>query len=351
VVAQAQRLASRPLRTFCVDFPGRAASSEGAFATRVAKALGTRHTTIEVTAPPRELLAETLAATGQPFAIASFVPLLTLCRRAVSDVKVVLTGDGGDEVGLGYPWYRWAREVHRRAPSLRSDVVADALHRLERSASRVRVVRRAAKLVRGAVLGGAAGANAWRYDLTADEARGLLSPALRPSVATRRSPNEDAWDGSLDEVEALRLCDLEVLLRDEMLPKLDRAGMAVGLEGRVPLLDDAFVDAMMAVPIERHLAHPEGKALLRAWGAELCPELDVVRPKHGFDVPIQEWLDGGLRDDVERLLLCDRPRALVDRGAARGVVARMRSGVPGAGHAVYTLLLSELWFETIGGAG
>jgi asparagine synthase (glutamine-hydrolysing) len=351
VVAEAQRRAGRPLRTFCVDFPGRHASSEAAFAARVAKAIGTRHTTIEVTAPPQELLRETVAATGQPFAIASFVPLLALCRRAVADVKVVLTGDGGDEVGLGYPWYRWAHEVHGRGPSLRSEAVADVLHRIERGAARIRVIRRAAKLARGAVLGGASGANAWRYDLSSDEARALLNPALRPVGAARRSPNEDVWDGSLEELEALRMCDLEVLLRDEMLPKLDRAGMAVGLEGRVPLLDDAFVDAMMAVPIERHMAHREGKALLRAWGAELCPELDVVRPKHGFDVPIQEWLDGGLRDDVERLLLSDRPMGLVDRVAARKVVARMRSGVPGAAHAVYTLLLSELWFETVGRSG
>jgi asparagine synthase (glutamine-hydrolysing) len=157
-----------------------------------------------------------------------------------------------------------------------------------------------------------------------------------------------AWNRDLPPVDALRLADIEVLLRDEMLPKLDRAGMAFGLEGRPPLLDDDFVAAMMAVPAKSHLAHPGGKALLRQWAVELCPVVDDKRPKHGFDVPMGLWLTGPLRDDVARLLLDPGRRGLTDATAARRTWARMTAGTPGSAHTLFAMLVAELWYEENG---
>ena len=191
------------------------------------------------------------------------------------------------------------------------------------------------------------GADAWRYEQTADEAVALLRPEHRPPVPPR-SPNEEAWRGELDPVDALRRVDLEVLLRDEMLPKLDRAGMAHGLEGRVPLLDDDFVDAMIAIPARVHMRDKRGKAVLREWARELVPEADADRPKHGFDVPIRAWLEGGLSGHVKRLLLDGRPGGLVDPTAAGALWRKALAGVPGAAHATYTALMAEWWFEEKG---
>jgi asparagine synthase (glutamine-hydrolysing) len=131
-----------------------------------------------------------------------------------------------------------------------------------------------------------------------------------------------------------------------MLPKLDRAGMAFGLEGRVPLLDDDFVEAMLNIPIKVHLSDPRGKAILRQWAKEMVPGLDLQRPKHGFDVPIADWLRRELRDDVNRLLLDPRRKGLTDRAAAAGVWRRLEAGSPGAAHAAYAVLVAELWFES-----
>ena len=138
---------------------------------------------------------------------------------------------------------------------------------------------------------------------------------------------------------------MQVLLRDEMLPKVDRAGMAFGLEGRVPLLDDDFVDAMLAVPVSTHVSPLESKRLLRAWARELVPGLDVDRPKHGFDVPMHTWLAASLRDDVDRLLLRPARPGVVDPAAARELWRQVQAGMPGASHATYALLMLELWFE------
>jgi asparagine synthase (glutamine-hydrolysing) len=347
VVAQAQRSMTRPLRTFCVSFRGAGAEyDESEIAATVAQRLGTRHETIDVSDAPADLVRAALRVAQQPFAVTSFVPLLLLAEKTAKHVKVVLTGDGGDEVGFGYPWYRWMRAAAHIPAVIRRRGVGQTFRTWETRASahRLNRVRRALKFARGALSDGPRGSDAWRYELTSDEAVALLRPEHRPA-AVPPSPNEAGWDGSLDDVSALRRVDLEVLLRDEMLPKLDRAGMAFGLEGRVPLLDDDFVGAMLAIPRDSHLRDGVGKSILRAWARELVPGVDLERPKHGFDVPIRAWLLNGLRDDVNRLVL-DRSRpGLVEPAAARRVWDHLERGVPGAAHAMYAMLMAATWFD------
>ena len=351
VVAEAQRIANRPLRTFAVGFAAGGAYQEAQFAEQVAAKLQTRHVTLEVSEPPIDLVRRALQATHQPFAVASFLPLLMLAERAAQDVKVVLTGDGGDEVGFGYPWYRWARLLRRVPRWAHSTNAAQWLRKGELMAARHhwKGVRRAVKFARGAVLEGPSASDAWRHEVTREDAIALLSPEFR-DVGLRDlgpSPTDRQWDYDLSDEEAMRRSDLEVLMRDEMLPKLDRAGMAHGLEGRVPLLDDDFVEAMMAVPIEAHTSHPEGKALLRAWSAELCSAVDVQRPKHGFDVPIGAWLRSSLYPGSGALL--ERSTSgLVDRATAQRTWSDLIAGIPGAAHAMFALLLAELWYENRG---
>lgn len=348
VVAEAQEIAGLPLRTYSIAFLGAHGFNEAPWAERVASHLGTNHETFEVRSAALDLLHESLDACDQPFAIASFLPMLSLSRLASKQLKVVLTGDGGDEVGFGYPWYRWIDRTVTGRVSGRPTVPATLLG-MERMATRLGAnrIRRAAKFARGAALGGPGASDAWRYDLTGDGALSLLVPEFRHAAenGSLATPTERGWAAGMNQVDALRRADLSVLLRDEMLPKVDRSTMAAGVEARVPLLDDAFVAAMVAVPSGRHMAHPSGKSLLRKWLREALPGLDLDRPKHGFDVPIQHWLRTDLRPEVERLLLAPRRFGLIDAAAARVVWSRAEAGAPGAGHTVYAMLLAELWFE------
>lgn len=354
VVAEAQRQSSRPLRTYSFSFRDDDGYDETPFAEEVARRLGTRHETLELTSSAEELVRRGIAAAQQPFAVASFLPLLELSERAARDVKVVLSGDGGDELGFGYPWYGWCRRASRLPSTLEGGRVGGFLRMSEMWASTypgLRHLRRAAKFSRGALLPAAGASDAWRYDLTQSDSISLLAPEHRSTANGRLllSPTEAVWRSEVPDVEALRLADIEVLLRDEMLPKLDRAGMAHGLEARVPLLDDDFVDAMLSVPTDQHLSHRGGKALLRRWAKDLVPGVDFDRPKHGFDVPIHRWLDGPLSADVDRLLLRPARPSLLHPPAARAVLQRMRAGVPGAGHTLYAMLVAALWLEEPGG--
>jgi asparagine synthase (glutamine-hydrolysing) len=345
VVAQAQRLSSRPLRTYCVSFRDAVGYDESDHAARVARAIGTCHETIDVSMAPADVMRTVLDAAQQPFAVASFVPLLLLCREAARHVKVVLTGDGGDEVDFGYPWYRWMVGASRLPGGVRRARSSPWIRRLEMGAASRELdrMRRVLKFIRGALSTGAASSDAWRYELTGPDALALLRPEHRPP-ALPPSPYEEAWDRSLGDVAAMRKADLDVLLRDEMLPKLDRSGMAFGLEGRVPLLDDDFVEAMLAVPVSAHLPDRKGKAVLRAWAREMVPGIDLDRPKHGFDVPVRAWLLDGLREDVRRLVLDDRQQRLTDPVVARGLWHQVERGGAGAAHAFFAVLMAETWF-------
>jgi asparagine synthase (glutamine-hydrolysing) len=349
VTALAQRSASRPLRTFSIGFKGHGKLDESSFAEEVARKLGTNHETFDFSSPPLELLRGALSAAQQPFAIASFLPLLVLSKQAAKSVRVVLTGDGGDEVGLGYSWYRWAKYSRQAGWPSPPPGAVRAILAMERRVSqyaKLRPVRRALRFARGAVVGGPRASDAWRYDLTSADALQLLREEHRPQAsASSASPTERSWDWSLASPEALRSADLSVLLRDEMLPKLDRAGMAFGLEGRVPLLDDDFVAAMMRVPISAHMEHRFGKSLLRRWLGEVMPGVDFERPKHGFDVPIASWLNESLAPELDRLILNPSKPGLTRPAANRELRARAKAGVPGAAHSLYAVLMVELWFE------
>jgi asparagine synthase (glutamine-hydrolysing) len=339
VIAEAQRLHASPLRTFSFAFAGHASYDETHFAEAVARGIGTRHETIEVTIEPRDLVRLALSATHQPFAVASFLPALLLSRAAAKHVKVVLTGDGGDEIACGYPWHAWAE----RTPSIPLPGAPYVAHLAANAASGIRPLRRALKFASGMFASGGARVEHWRYDVSTADACDLLRSDLRANAPS--SPFVEGWNHTLRGGDAARLTDVDVLLRDEMLPKLDRAGMAWGLEGRVPLLDDDFVDAMMTIPCARQLDDPRGKFLLRRWAKALCPELDVLRPKHGFDVPILSWLQGSLRDDLQRLVLSPQRESLFHYEAAQRMWRRAIDGTPGAAHAVYAILLASLWYE------
>jgi asparagine synthase (glutamine-hydrolysing) len=138
-------------------------------------------------------------------------------------------------------------------------------------------------------------------------------------------------------------CDLHTYLVDDILQKVDRASMSVGLEARNPLLDPDVV-ALAMRSVDRAEARPGAKSLLRdALRRELPAEL-VDRPKMGFGVPVGEWMRDGLRPMVDDLVL-GRTASEYDGTAARAVVEDHLAGRRDAGHQVWTLLMFELWRE------
>ena len=358
VVALMQSRSPRPVRTFTIGFE-EASHDEAPHARAVAAHLGTEHAELRMTAADALALVPRLAELyDEPFADSSMLPTALVCRLARREVTVALSGDGGDELFAGYAYYaqaerRWQRLAGRslarrrleasclaalggslwalgrgRGPAFAAGLAREAHALRARDLIDHHVRRRRQNLgdPAGLVLGGALAAS------TADE------PALRL--------------GGGEALRAVRLVDFVTWLPDDLLVKIDRASMAVGLEVRCPILDRAVVDLAWTLPDALLVGPGGGKRILKAVLARHVPPALTERPKGGFDVPLRAWLTGPLRGWAEALL---EPARLRGEGYLRPeAVARLwrqfRAGWgDGGGHRlIWAVLMFQLWRERWG---
>jgi len=330
VVAIMQASASAPVRTFTIGFQD-AGYDEAGHAARVARHLGTQHTEMYVTAQDALSIVPALPQIyDEPFADSSQIPTYIVARLARQDVVVCLSGDGGDELFGGYNRHTWGVRTWGRAASVpyrlrkalgsaATSIPGPTWDRLFQAAARLRPDRmhsfspgdRIHKLAR--LLGARDAEDLYRRAVTHWD----------PVPTRRTTVVDDSWalasvpDGSL--AERMMITDLGGYLPDDVLVKLDRAGMAVSLESRVPFLDHELVEFAWTLPLHLKIRDGQGKWLLRQVLARYLPKLMFERPKMGFAMPIDVWLRGPLRDWAEALLDPARldSHGLLDTAAVR----------------------------------
>lgn len=260
LVALIRRYSDQPLHTYAVGFPGAAVNNELAAARRVAEQFHTRHT--ELALSERELLAvlpDTIAVSGELMADYANLPTWLLARRASQDVKVVLSGEGGDEVFGGYGRYR--------APRIKR--LWQALQHPGSGGYRTRGLAKSVSV--------------------AD----LFSSGDPQRIA--RSPFIQAWreaNPRWSDLARMQYTDIATWLVDDLLVKADRMMMAHGVEGRVPFLDHRVVEFGLALPDRLKVEGRTGKVFLRRWAEQLLPKDHLWSKKKGFTVPVGEWLRG-----------------------------------------------------------
>ncbi len=350
--------------TFTIGFRERR-HDESAYARAVADHLGTVHTSrILDVDRALELLRDWGELFDEPFADASGLPTLLVSRVASERVKVVLSADGGDELFSGYSVYddiirRWRalsrtpRGVRRAAGAFLSPLVG-AMESVtgrpggESAAARVGNARHRLARLRHALSldgDGVAGVHdaAIAYWLP-DEVRRLLGGYEPPRE------DADAWGG--DVVDRLCRWDLRHYLPGDILTKVDRTTMRVSIEGRVPLLDHRVVEFALATPVAWRRGALGPKHLLKRVLYRHVPREIVDRPKQGFRIPLDEWLRGPLRGELEARLDPRRLReaGVLDADAAHRVVRAYRSGDRRRVTQVWFLLAFEMWRERWYGA-
>jgi asparagine synthase (glutamine-hydrolysing) len=343
VTAAARETTGGPIHSFSVRFPQRPDLDEGPAARETAALLGTVHHEVDLGAEAVSALPDVVAASDEPFAVSSALALHHLARFARAHVKVVLTGDGADEILGGYPW--------RHGPSL-ARAMAMAAVRSGRSARATSVPRarsmaaRMARLLRRPDEHYAETVAAFTPEemdaLLVDDLRAVGRRAWAANPVRRRYREAPAGD----EINRRLRADLHTTLVDEMLTKVDRMTMASGLEARVPFLDRALVEWAFRQPGRHKVRGGTGKLLLRRVAARRLPRA-AARPKHGFNVPLGEWLRGPLR---ERLRDALSPTAVARRGLFRADAVELLLGAHLAGREdhsrkVFTLLALELWLD------
>ena len=332
------------LRTFTVSVAD-GELDEAPVARRTAAALGVENIVLPLHVAPRDEVLALARRFDQPFADPSAIPSLAVARLAREHVKVVLNGDGGDEMCGGYRRYLAARAFGRvgSVPGARA-VLRAAFSRLAagRRRSAAGLLRR---FSRGLALEPGARYLVWTKDLLLEGDkrsvwRGRPQRATEEWVAQRLDCNLAATDTQV-------AADIGIELLSTLLVKMDMATMAASLEGRSPFLDREVADVALRLPVAYRVRGSRPKAVLRDAYRGLLPREVIEGRKRGFEVPLAAWLDGDLRDLVHDALLAPGARvagyvepAFV-RAAVEGTAMRERNR---AG-LVYALLVLELWLR------
>ena len=326
-------LGSKETRAFTIGFDV-GEHSETPYAAAVARHLGLPHSIEDVSVTAVEgALAEVVATYDEPFADGSAVPTRRVSELAHRQVKVVLSGDGGDEVFLGYRWHR------RWLQGNRFEVVPRSVRRAAVSA--VSAVPR----VRRSWLAGLGDPAFDRYA----RLRELFSPAqigavLSPALGVALGPIDprahlrQAWHEDLDPVTRIQVADLATYLPDDILTKVDRASMAVGLEVRPPLVDHRLVEGILALPPEVRVPLGEPKGLLKRVVGTRLPREILDRPKRGFSAPWDAWMGTLGPWARERLADGAAVQAGILRPDAVDVLGRDASGAR-----LWSMLVLEQW--------
>lgn len=312
VAREMSQLAGGRLLTFTTGFSDHSGRDEREHARRVAEILGTEHSETMMEAGISNVLPAAVRACGEPFGDSSLLCAWELCRFAKTQVGVVLTGDGGDEFFGGYPLYReWLRRSRWSAGPhpLWKRLLQPVLHQLRPQKFPHLAAGPAPEpeLWAGCVeyFPPALRRRLWRRDLWRDEFAAGAPAAIRESFAARQN---------VRGIAKAQACDIDVYLPGDILPKMDAASMAHGLEARTPFVDVRVAEFAATIP-ERILTsgdptdarHWSGKEPLKKWMARHLPADLAQRPKQGFTAPLRQWL-------VEDATTHDRLRGALESG-------------------------------------
>jgi asparagine synthase (glutamine-hydrolysing) len=360
VAAILQKNSRQKIRTFTIGFdePG---FDESPHAEAVARHLGTDHTTRKLTvAEAMRILPEWGDLYDEPFADPSGIPQLMVSRVAADDVKVVLSGDGGDEMFSGYNSYDAILQRLAKLQSIPQGVrrsVAGGLGTVNwremdewlaarRLGGASLPIRRA--LTWQAIKVGeriAPQSEGRQFDLanrffSNDELDRLLGS---PTHETR--PGCDVYPTDIGD--KMSLWDLEHYMSEDILTKVDRATMAASIEGREPLIDHRIVEFAFSIPFEFKRGPLGAKHMLRKILYQHVPRELVERPKKGFSVPVGAWLRGPLRALPEKYLgvASLNRHGLFDSSYVKRLLARLDAGDPLAVDPVWALLAFQMWHE------
>jgi len=348
VVGLMARESGATVRTFTIGFDD-PAYDETAGARKVARLFGTEHHERIVRPDALAVLDALVDHHGEPFADSSSIPTFLVSQLASEHVKVVLTGDGGDESFAGYDRYRALALADRLArPSAAPARLALAAacrlatatgaggHRsLGTRLERFRRAARAAPRRRN---------HLWRLATAPSLLDRLLTAEGRERLGHSSHYGPDL-PGPLPLNEALVL-DVERYLPDDLLVKLDVASMAHSLEARSPFLDRELMEAASALPASYKLAGGTTKRVLRRAVGRLLPPDVVDGPKRGFGIPLDAWFRGPLLDHAREVLTSSaaRRRGLFDVDRVGRLVEDHARAEVAAHETRYTLLVLERWF-------
>src|SRR3954468_13592675 len=342
LTALAAQATEGSLQTFSIGFRERS-FDELERARKVARRYGTDHHELVVEPDAAELLPEIVAAADEPLGDSSALPTYLVSRLAAEHVKVVLSGEGGDELFGGYETYAAGLLAARLGRA--AGAFSPLAERLPSGNRRVPLDYRLKRFTRAAGLPPLEAHHAFKEIFGSEQRQALLGMAGGGLLAAPPAGRAEAPGGAA--LARLQDLDLGLYLVDDLLLKTDRMSMAHSLEARAPFLDAHVAELALALPTREKIRGLAKKRLLRRAVAPLVPREIVHGRKRGFSIPAAAWLRGPLLPFARDVLSPGRLRAqgVLDAAAAGRVLARHAAGEEDLSRQLWGLMALSLWLE------
>jgi len=353
IVGIMAHLTENPVKTFSVGFEEKE-FDELSYAKMVSDHFATEHHEFIVKPDAIEILPKLVWYYNEPFADSSAIPTYYVARVTKDFVKVVLTGDGGDENFAGYPRYlrnKWAASFTRIPEKLRKDLLPRFLRGFSLFRFREKTLNRLSDFIES---------------LSTDQARNyaeqikVFNAREKDDIYTedfkKKTEKMDPLDfllkqfeesGTEDFLEQLLYVDINSYLPEDLLVKTDIATMANSLEARVPFLDHKFMELVSEIPFHLKLRGSESKFILKEAFKDFLPTAILERKKMGFGVPLAKWFRNELKEYIYEILL--DPKTLNRGYFKREGIERLLNDHIALRYdhsaRIWALLFLEVWFR------
>lgn len=350
VAAKASAIAAQKISTFSIGFE-ESRYNESAYARAVAGHLGTQHH--EFTASYKDAidLTDTIFEVyGEPFADSSFIPTMLVSKLARRHVTVALSGEGGDELFLGYGSYQWAERLNRPLIKAMRQPIAMMLaasgSRYKRHAGYFRYP--AAQLKHSHIF------SQEQYYFSLPELDKALHQSFKAQAGKQYAQTLERFASSLEQLprslqpaEQQAVYDLCYYLQDDLLTKVDRASMHYSLETRVPYLDHRLVEFALNLSPELKYRQGTSKYLLKTLLYRHVPKSLFDRPKQGFALPLEKWLGHELRFLIEENLseVVIKKYRIVDYSYVSQLKKQFLSGISYQYNRLWLLIVLHKWLQ------
>jgi asparagine synthase (glutamine-hydrolysing) len=340
VTAVAQSVSPTPVKTFSIAFE-HSKYNEAGYAKSVARHLGTNHH--EFTVTYREAMDEVTKLVDiydEPFADSSAIPTLMVSALARKHVTMTLSGDGGDELFLGYGMYQWANRLNNPVIKTFRKPIAAVLaamgNRYERASTLFKYEHESD--IKSHIF------SQEQYLFTRHEISDLLTTEYRMSP----SINEFySFNRKLNAEEQQAFFDMQYYLQDDLLVKVDRATMHHSLETRVPLLDYRIVEFALNLDSDLKIKGNISKYLLKEVLYDYVPKVMFDRPKWGFSVPLADWLTNELRYLISEFLNKDliQKCGIVNYSYVDSLINSFVNGKKYLYNRIWLLIILHQWYK------
>lgn len=353
IVGLMRELGASPLKTFSIGFED-STYNELAHAQRIAQTFATEHEEFILKPKALDLTEQLIHHLDEPFGDFSIFPTYLVSKMAREHVKVILSGDGGDELFAGYEHYQaqkiasmaWLKPLHKGLPPI--------VRRFPPSPKKKGLWNKLQRYCEGLDHPVAARHFRWMMFLSQKNKNSLYSDAFVNELNGIQSLPElepfqqlFAQMPALDDITSELYLDLNTYLMDDILVKVDRMSMAASLETRVPLIDHKIVEFIFSLPGKFKLKGLTTKWIFKKTMERLLPKENIYRSKEGFSIPIKHWLKKDLKDLMLSYLSPERIQkgGYFQYSAIQEMMDLHLNDKANCSHQLWALLVFEIWRE------